>query len=508
MKKAANIFLVLFMFLVLSLLSAPGAESAIRLCNNASLTPLLFSTPEVKAAAAKALPDLSATARYVRRIAGEPGFSERLDWPILALTGAGESAESLIRTREGQVRKGQLFDPQRSTDFHRTIIGVVAAGKDPRNFGGYNLIAKVRESQLQNGKFGDTISGEGERLVNAHIWGILSLYAAGEPIPNRGKALSWLINKQNADGGFSVDTVINNSDVDMTGMALMAFAALGCDSGHPAVRKALGYLQSQQQENGDFSSWNSNGPESIAQVIHGLVMLDIDPAGPGWTRKEGNPVSALLRYRRGDGSFGHRPGGEADFISTYQALAALGDLKRGESIYTVLHRKNAGFTDLLPGDSAFEDVKELVSRKVLSGYPDGTFRPDNPVRRDEFARMITAAMGQEPRSHLTSSGFDDVPLSHWACPYIRLAVESGLIVGKAPHTFAPGDNISGAEVMTILIRALGEGSRARARTGEPWYGGFVRVAREKGLLYPGFDAARPATRAQCAYSLVRLLEQI
>ena len=166
------------------------------------------------------------------------------------------------------------------------------------------------------------------------------------------------------------------------------------------------------------------------------------------------------------------------------------------------------FFDVPEDHWAYDAVEYLAEAGLIEGYPDGTFRPDNPVRRDEFARMITAAMGQEPRSHLTSSGFDDVPLSHWACPYIRLAVESGLIVGKAPHTFAPGDNISGAEVMTILIRALGEGSRARARTGEPWYGGFVRVAREKGLLYPGFDAARPATRAQCAYSLVRLLEQI
>lgn len=507
MKKAANIFFVLFMILALSLLSTPGVELAAGLCNNASLTPLLVSTPEVKAAAATTLPDLSVTARCVRRTAGEPGFSECLDWPILALAGAGESVESLIHTREGQVRQGQLFDSQRSTDFHRTIIGAVAAGKDPQNFGGYNLIAKIKESQLQNGKFGDTISGKGERLVNAHIWGILSLYAAGEPIPNGGKALSWLINKQNADGGFSVDTFINNSDVDMTGMALMAFAALGCDSGHPAVRKALGYLQSQQQENGDFSAWNSNGPESIAQVIHGLVMLGIDPVGPEWTRKEGSLLSALLRYRRADGSFGRSPDG-ADFISTYQALAALGDLERGESIYTILYRKNAGFSDLLPGDSAFEDVKELVSREVLSGYPDGTFRPDNPVRRDEFAKMITAAMGKKPRSQSKSSGFDDVPPSHWACPYIRLAVESGLITGKAPHTFAPGDNISGAEVMTILIHALGEGSRAQARSGEPWYGGFVRVAREKELLYSGFDAAQPAARAQCAYCLMRLLEQI
>jgi len=451
--------------------------------------------------------DLSSTVRHVRQAVGASNFSERLDWPILALVGAGEKVDSLVRVREQQVRRGQLFDARRSTDYHRTIVGAVAAGVNPRNFGGYNLVQKVKDSQRESGKFGDLISGEGENLVNAHIWGILSLYVAGEPIPNRFRALSWLVNNQKEDGGVSVETGMSSSDVDMTGMALMAFAALGLDADHPAVRKALNYLKSQQQDNGDFSPWSSSGPESIAQVIHGLIMLDIDPAGREWTRKGGSLVSALLRYRRADGSFSRRPGGEMDFISTYQALAALGDINRGESIYTLLHRKNAGFTDLPPNHSAFADVSELVFRQVLSGYPDGTFRPQNPVRRDEFAKMIVAALGKSPGSNLTTTRFADVPPSHWVNPYIRVAVEHNLIRGKGKNLFAPADNISGAEVMTILVRALGEKERTVAKPGEAWYAGSVRVAREKGLLYGGFDAARPATRAQCAYSLMRFLEQ-
>ncbi len=456
---------------------------------------------------ALAVPDLAPTARYVRQTAGASGFSERLDWPILALSGVGENVESLISTREQQVRRGQLFDARRSTDYHRTIVGAVAAGRNPRSFGGSNLIQKVKESQLQNGKFGDIISGEGENLVNAHIWGILSLYVAGEPIPNNFRAFNWLVNNQKGDGGFSVEATLRNSDVDMTGMALMAFAALGRKPDHPAVKRALDYLKSQQQDNGDFSPWVSSGPESIAQAIHGLVMLGIDPAGPEWTRKNGNLVSALLRYRRADGSFSRRPGGESDFISTYQALAALGDVKRGVSIYTLLHRKNAGFTDLLPGNSAFSDVSELVFRQVIGGYPDGTFRPANPVRRDEFAKMIVAALGQSPAVHLTTNRFADVPPSHWANPYIRVAVDHNLVRGRGENLFAPADTISGAEVMAILVRALGEGKRTVTQPGEAWYAGSVRIAREMGLLYNGFDATLPATRAQCAYSLMRFLEQ-
>lgn len=451
--------------------------------------------------------DLSSTVRHVRQAVGASNFSERLDWPILALVGAGEKVDSLIRIREQQVRRGQLFDARRSTDYHRTIVGAVAAGVNPQSFGGYNLVQKVKDSQIENGKFGDVISGEGENLVNAHIWGIISLYVAGEPVPNRFRALSWLVNNQKGDGGFSVETAMSSSDVDMTGMALMAFAALGLDADHPAVQKALNYLKSQQQDDGDFSPWISSGPESIAQVIHGLMMLGIDPAGREWTRKDGSLVSALLRYRRADGSFSRRPGGEMDFISTYQALAALGDVSRGESIYTLLHRKNAGFADLPPDHSAFADVSELVFRKVLSGYPDGTFRPQNPVRRDEFAKMIVAALGKSFGSHLTTTRFADVPPSHWANPYIRAAVEHNLIRGKGENLFAPADNISGAEVMAILVRALGEEERTVAKPGEAWYARSVRVAREKGLLYRGFDAARPATRAQCAYCLMRFLEQ-
>jgi len=456
---------------------------------------------------AEAALDLSATAQFVRQAAERNRSSdESLDWAILALVGAGEKVESLIRIREQQVRRGESFHPLRSTDYHRTIIAAAAAGKNPQNFGGYNLVEKVKNSQLPSGKFGDTISGEGERLVNAHIWGIISLYAAGEQVPNSSRALSWLVNNQNPDGGFSVDTATGKSDVDMTGMALMAFAALGRDASHPAVKKAINYLKSQQQRDGSFSPWSSSGPESIAQVIHGLVMLGIDPAGPEWSREEGNLISALLRYRLPDGSFSRRPGGEANFISTYQALAALGDVQRGISIYTLLHRRNAGFSDLSPGHEHYREIMELVSRGVLSGYPDGTFRPDSPVRRDEFAKMIVMALGKNPSANKLISQFNDVPLTHWANPYIRIAVDSGLIVGKSPRTFAPHHTITGAEVMAILVRALGEEDRAQPRPGEAWYAGYLRVAREKGLLYRGFDATRPSARAQCAFSLARFLE--
>ena len=93
---------------------------------------LLFALSPLSAQASR---DLYPTASYVRRVAGAPGFSERLDWPILALVGAWEKVDDLIRIREQQVRRGELFNSLRSTDYHRTSVGAVAAGKNPKDFG-------------------------------------------------------------------------------------------------------------------------------------------------------------------------------------------------------------------------------------------------------------------------------------------------------------------------------------------------------------------------------------
>ncbi|MBS3968906.1 MAG: hypothetical protein KGZ94_02190 [Clostridia bacterium] len=53
------------------------------------------------------------------------------------------------------------------------------------------------------------------------------------------KALQWLVDNQSPDGGFSIDTRVKSSTIDMTGMALIAFAALGENQNYSAVKKAI-----------------------------------------------------------------------------------------------------------------------------------------------------------------------------------------------------------------------------------------------------------------------------
>ncbi|MEW5921386.1 MAG: S-layer homology domain-containing protein [Bacillota bacterium] len=452
--------------------------------------------------------NLEVTARYLKGIVERSDYQSMLDWPILALAGLGEDVEPLINRREAQVRQGQLFDAVKNTDYQRTLVAVAAAGKDPRDFGQKNLVKDIKGSQLSSGKFANTVDGRGETLVNAHIWGIISLYSAGETIPNREMALRWLEQQQNGDGGFSIDINVSISDVDMTGMALMAFAALGKDKQYPAVIKALDYLQSQQALDGGFIGWGGSGSESIAQVIQGLMMLGIDPTGPAWTKRGGNPVNALERYRLGDGSYSKEPGGKSDTMSTYQALIALGDYYRGESIYRVLRRRNISFPDVSASHFAIGAIRDLAARGIMEGFPGGIFRPSDPVTRAQFATLLVRVMEKEHLVGPVTLRFGDLNREHWANAYIRVAVDAGLIqgLGGEPPRFAPDATISGSQAATLLVRALGKEQQALQRGGDHWYTGYVSVAREQGILYPYFGEELPVTRAQTAWSLQRYMQ--
>ncbi|SNS16271.1 Prenyltransferase and squalene oxidase repeat-containing protein [Anaerovirgula multivorans] len=455
---------------------------------------------------AAATSNLNSTISYLEKNIGSNSYDGMLDWPILGLAAMSKNVSSFINKRENQIRKGELFTADRSTDYQRSIVGAVAAGKDPRSFGGYNLVNEVKTSQLANGKFGDSIAKGGSNLVNAHVWGIISLYTAGETIPNRDKALKWLVDNQNADGGFSIDTRVKSSDIDMTGMVLIAFGALGETKDHAAVKKAIQYLKNQQGDKGDFTGWGGSSSESLSQVIQGLMMLGIDPGGSEWSKKDGDLVTALLAYRKKDGSFSHALNGDSNTMATYQALIALGDYYRGESIYKKLRRENLRFSDVPQSHFAASAIKKLVAEGVLKGFPDGTFQPNTAVKRQEFATMIALSMNKNKSFSAVTRNFKDVPTSHWANPYIKAVSDQGLMKGRSSGMFAPEETITGAEVMTALVHALGLEGSAKPANGEAWYAGYIRVASKKGLLYPNFDATKPATRAQCAYSLEVLLK--
>ncbi len=279
---------------------------------------------------------------YLYSYYSEKNFKGLLDWPAVALYDAGEELSGTKWTeggngaawREKEVEEGIDFDFSRATDYQRTILSAIASNKDPRNFAGKDLVKAVINSQLSDGKFADTVDQGGGNLVNAHIWGIVCLYADGEKIPNKDNAYKWLVSHQNKDGGFGITVNSNTSDIDMTGMALAAFGVLGKDYEDKYVEKTLKYLSYQQLENGEFQTWGVENPESAAAVVQGLVAVGVNPTSEKWTRKNGsNPVKFILSFQLSDGSFKHTADGEADIMATCKSLMALADYYNGKTVF-------------------------------------------------------------------------------------------------------------------------------------------------------------------------------
>lgn len=477
----------------------------------------------------------------------EKEFKGLLDWPALGLFGFGEDVSGEKWTtkdgkngaywREQQVKEGIGLRSAANTDYQRTIIGVCSAGKDPTNFGGLNLVEIEKNTILPSGKFADSVkdnkTGEpiGEELINAHIFGIISLYCAGDPIPNKNKALKWLEKQQHPDGGYTYDVkhfedpedyALIDSDIDMTAAALMAFGILGEDESNPRVKKALDFLHERQLDNGGFDSWGTVNPESCSWVILGLTSIGQDPMGESWTKENGrNPVTAMLEFQLKDGSFTHVLSEYGNYrvssnsMSTEQGLYGMASAYNNKSLFDMLHQKYRPeaeknlFNDYKPGDFAFKETMDLVYDYTLSGYPDGSFKPNKSVTRGEFAQYLVNVLRvkNQIRNYEDLENTSDIS---WSDECIKVCVNRGYITGSSNNTYSPNENITGEQLMVILIRAAGLEEKAKALNGEgkEWSNGYLKLAKEKGFIYQGFEPKEAVNRAQCAWSLVRLKEKL
>jgi hypothetical protein len=118
--------------------------------------------------------------------------------------------------------------------------------------------------------------------------------------------------------------------------------------------------------------------------------------------------------------------------------------------------KDLSFTDT-PSDAWYYDaVRWGVDTKIVNGYEDNTFRPNNPVSRQELAKLLygfAKANGFDVSDSASIDGFNDrSEVGPWAVPYLEWAVGAGLIQGRDGNMLAPTDNASRAEVATIMMR--------------------------------------------------------
>ena len=98
-------------------------------------------------------------------------------------------------------------------------------------------------------------------------------------------------------------------------------------------------------------------------------------------------------------------------------------------------------------------VSTLCHMGVLDGYSDGTFRPNAPITRAEFAKI--AVSFAQANGSAVYSYFTDVKTTDWFAPYVTAAKDSGLIEGYSDGSFKPENRITRAEACAIVNRVLG-----------------------------------------------------
>lgn len=123
--------------------------------------------------------------------------------------------------------------------------------------------------------------------------------------------------------------------------------------------------------------------------------------------------------------------------------------------YKLPLRAQEGFPDVPPDHWAYEAIMDLVRREILKGYPDGTFKPDNPVKRSETAVILAKVFNLDLLKPERAS-FIDVPKTHWSYGYVEVIGKTKLMSDSIESgRFRPDVNLTRIEFVPISVRALG-----------------------------------------------------
>lgn len=169
----------------------------------------------------------------------------------------------------------------------------------------------------------------------------------------------------------------------------------------------------------------------------------------------------------------------------------------------ILGLVSVGFAASFEDTEGFEfeaSVLKLADLGIISGYPDGTFKPDNLVTRAEFAKMIVCMLGLESAAKSLEGEavpFADVDADHWAAGYINVAQMMGIVNGYEDGTFRPEGNITYAEALKMVLAAMGysEDGFLVVRWPATWIAKAIELELDKDLT---IVSGLPITRGEVA----------
>lgn len=158
-----------------------------------------------------------------------------------------------------------------------------------------------------------------------------------------------------------------------------------------------------------------------------------------------------------------------------------------------------------------EAVDVLSAIGILDGYPDGTFRPTNTIKRSEMAKMIAVLSNAgDDVSDLYASActFADAK-NDWAASYIAYCAQTGIVAGRNATTFDPNGKVTGIETAKMLLCVLGFDAATQGYVGTNWKINILRDAKAHGLLNgfaADYEADKAITREEAAQMMLNALQ--
>lgn len=122
------------------------------------------------------------------------------------------------------------------------------------------------------------------------------------------------------------------------------------------------------------------------------------------------------------------------------------------SKYTVMYHEKT-FVDIL-GNWAKADIELMASLHLLKGINETSYAPSNDMTRAEFVTLLARVLGLELVEGVSS--FEDVDANIWYAPYVEAAYKAGVINGVSETKFAPTDKITREQMATIIMRAYNQ----------------------------------------------------
>lgn len=230
----------------------------------------------------------------------------------------------------------------------------------------------------------------------------------------------------------------------------------------------------------------------IALTTHRVAIAWLDEAKGIWVPLENQQIDWTKRTLSGT-------------VNHFTKFAVL-----SETLKTEPDPSTPVLTDI-SGHWAAAPIQKLVALGAISGYPDGTFKPNNNITRAEFVSVLTKAYKLEAKG---SAAFGDVT-SHWAKDAIAAAVEAGIVNGYSAERFGPNDLITREQMAVMIAKAAklsdaaDESSFTDSANIAVWAQPAVAAVASQGIMSGYQDGSlRPkglATRAEAATVILKAL---